>query len=78
MLACRFLVAGAALCNAVFCNCVAGTAFCGVSKMLFFRESHCQGCANVTQCQKSWQAQHLVTALKSCGSLAKSHTFGAL
>ena len=44
----------------------------------FFHESHWQGCANMTQCQKSWQAQHLVTASKSCGSLAKSHSFGAL
>ena len=46
----------------------------------FFHESHWQGCANMimTQWQNSWQAQHLVTALKSCGSLAKSNTFGAL
>ena len=44
----------------------------------FFHESHWQGCANMTQWQKSWQAQHLVTALKSRGSLAKSNTFGAL
>ena len=44
----------------------------------FFHESQCQGSANVTQWQKLWQAQHLVTALKSCGSLAKSNTFGAL
>ena len=28
----------------------------------------------MTQCQKSWQAQHFVTALKTCGSLAKSNT----
>ena len=33
--------------------------------------SHCQGCANMTQWHKSWQAQHFVTALKSCGSRAK-------
>ena len=43
-----------------------------------FHESHCQGCANVTQWQKSWQAQHLATAWKTCGSLAKSNTFGGL
>ena len=44
----------------------------------FFDESQCQGSANVTQCQKSWQAQHLATALKTCGSLAKSNDFGGL
>ena len=37
----------------------------------FFHESPCHGCANVTQCQKSWQAQHLVSVLKSGGSCAK-------
>ena len=49
-----------------------------LTHLIFFNESQCQGSANVTQCQKSWQAQHFVTALKSCGSLAKSDTFGAL
>ncbi len=44
----------------------------------FFHESHWQGCANMTQWQKSWRAQHLVTALKTCGRLAKSNTFGGL
>ena len=79
--ACCFCVAGAELSAHAFWSCVAGAAFCDVSKMLFlifFNESECQGSANVTQCQKSWQAQHFVTALKSCGSLAKSDTFGAL
>ena len=37
----------------------------------FFHESACHGCANMTQCQKSWQAQHLVSVLKSGGSCAK-------
>ena len=35
MQACRFLVAGAALCNVAFGVCVAGAAFCGVYKVLF-------------------------------------------
>ena len=35
MQACRFLVAGAALGNVAFCICVAGAAFCGVSKGAF-------------------------------------------
>ena len=34
-------------------------------------ESHCQGCANMTQCQKSWQGQFFVSCLKSGGSVAK-------
>ena len=44
----------------------------------FFYEPQCQGCANKTQCQKSWQAQHIVTALKSGASLAKNHTLAAV
>ena len=44
----------------------------------FFHESQCEGCTNMTQCQKPWHAQLFVTALKSCGSLAKNNTFGAL
>ena len=40
-----------------------------------FHESQCQGRAHETQCQKSWQAQHFVTALKNAGSLAKNHIF---
>ena len=40
-----------------------------------FHESQCQGRAHETQCQKSWQAQHFVTALKNVGSLAKNHIF---
>ena len=75
--ACHFCVAGAALCTAAFCICVAGAAFCDVLKVVF-HESQCQGCVNVTQCQKSWQAQHFVTALKTCGSLARSNDFGGL
>ena len=75
MQACCFLVAGAALGNAAFRVCVTGAAFYDVSKVLLPLS---QGCANMTQWEKSWQAQHFVTALKSCGSLAKSHTFGAL
>ena len=35
MQACRFLVAGAALCNVALCTCVAGAAFCDVWKVLF-------------------------------------------
>ena len=35
MLACRFLVAGAALFADAFCNFGAGAAFCDVVKMLF-------------------------------------------
>ena len=34
MQACRFLVAGAAFGNAAFCICMAGAAFCDVSKVL--------------------------------------------
>ena len=30
-----------------------------------FDESQCQGCANITQCQRSWQGQHFVSALKN-------------
>ena len=43
-------------------------------RMRFFCESQCQGSANMThmtQCQKSCQAQHFVSALKSGGSVAK-------
>ena len=43
-------------------------------RMRFFCESQCRGSANMThmtQCQKSWQAQHFVSALKSGGSFAK-------
>ena len=36
-----------------------------------FHESQCQGCANMTQCQKSWQGQHFVNAMKSGGNFAK-------
>ena len=35
MQACYFLVAGGAFRNAAFRTCVAGAAFCGVSKVLF-------------------------------------------
>ena len=37
MQACRFFVAGAALCDAAFRDFVAGTAFCDAAKMLFER-----------------------------------------
>ena len=43
-------------------------------RMCVFCESQCQGSANMThmtQCQKSWQAQNFVSALKSGRSLAK-------
>ena len=52
---------------------VAGTALCDVAKLLFC-ESHCQGSANMTQMrhgQRSWQGQHLVTVLKSGGSVVR-------
>ena len=37
----------------------------------WFNESQCQGCTNMTQCQKSWQGQHSVTCLNCGGSVAK-------
>ena len=37
-----------------------------------FDESQCQGCANMTQCQKSRQEQHFVSCLKS-GASQKSY-----
>jgi len=37
----------------------------------FFDKSHCQGRANVTLLQISWQVQHLVSILESGGSFAK-------
>ena len=78
MQACRFLVAGAALCNAAFFAFAWRAQHFVTCPKCFCHESQCQGCANMTQCQKSWQAQHLVTALTTCRSLAKNNTFGAL
>ena len=37
-----------------------------------FDASQCQGCTNITQCQKSWHGQHFVSCLKSGRSVAKS------
>ena len=37
-----------------------------------FDASQCQGCANITQCQKSWHGQHFVSCLKSGRSVANS------
>ncbi len=36
-----------------------------------FDESQCQGCANMTHCQKSWWGQHFASASNSGGSFTK-------
>ena len=59
---------GAALCDVAFRDVVAGFVTWG---RCFFDESHCQGHANVTLLQISWQGQHLVSVLKSGGRFAK-------
>ena len=66
----RFFVAGAALCDVAFRDVVAGAAFCDVAKVLLDK-LQCQGRANLTLLQISWQAQHSVSVLESGGSFAK-------
>ena len=74
MQACRFFVAGAALCDVAFRDVVAGAAFCDVAKVLFQRiamavTSKRDTIANIVagagfgDCLEKWR------------KLRKSHTF---
>ena len=40
-----------------------------------FDELRCQGCANMTQCQKSWQGQHFCELLEKWRQLRKDHIY---
>ena len=70
MQACRFFVAGAALCDVAFRDVVAGAAFCDVAKVLFPRIAMAVTCKRDTTANIVAGAG-LVIVLKSGGSFAK-------
>ena len=77
MQACRFFVAGAALCDVAFRDVVAGAAFCDVAKVLFPR------IAMAVTCKRDTTANIVAGAgfgdcLEKWRKLRKSHTFWAL
>ena len=72
MPACRFIVAGAALCAAAFCNLVAGAAFGDVAKVLFSRIAVSGLCKHDTV-SKAVAGAAFLSALKSGGSFPKSY-----
>ena len=74
MQACRFFVAGAALCDVAFRDVVAGAAFCDVAKVLF------QRIAMAVTCKRDTTANIVAGAgigdcLEKWRKLRKSHTF---
>ena len=77
MQACRFFVAGAALCDVAFRDVVAGAAFCDVAKVLF------QRIAMAVTCKRDTTANIVAGSgfgdcLEKWRKLRKSHTFRAL
>ena len=77
MQACRFFVAGAALCDVAFRDVVAGAAFCDVAKVLFSR------IAMAVTCKRDTTANIVAgtgfgDCLEKWRKLRKSHTFWAL
>ena len=74
MQACRFFVAGAALCDVAFRDVVAGAAFCDVAKVLFPR------IAMAVTCKRDTTANIVAGAgfgdcFEKWRKLRKSHTF---